>query len=77
MKFKIEGKNFPWNKKTITTEEIIKLGLNEWNLSIVVIDKDNNEHTLKSKEKIELKPGMSFMKKVRFRRGQGQCPLRG
>jgi len=65
----IEGTFYPWDKDTITTEEIIELG--GWDISqgAILIDKDNNEKTLTPGEVIELKPGMGFSKKVRFKRG--------
>ena len=65
----IEGTTVPWDKDTITTEEVIALG--GWNASqgAILIDKDNNERTLQAGEVIELKPGMGFSKKVRFKRG--------
>ena len=65
----IEGVLKPWDKDTITTEEIIELGGWDPALGAILIDKDNNERTLQSDEVIELKPGMGFAKKVRFRRG--------
>ena len=65
----IEGTLHPWDKNTITMEEIIHLG--GWDISqgAILIDKDNNERTLEPGEIIELKPGMGFSKKVRFKRG--------
>ena len=65
----IEGKLHPWDEPTITTEQIIELG--EWDPSkgAILVDKDNNEKTLQPGEIIELKPGMGFSKKVRFKRG--------
>ncbi len=65
----IEGVLHPWDKDTITTEEIINLG--GWNPSqgAILIDKDNNERTLQPGEVVELKPGMGFSKKVHFKRG--------
>ena len=65
----IEGTLYPLDKDTITTEEIIELG--GWDVSqgAILIDKDNNERTLTPGEVIELKPGMGFSKKVRFKRG--------
>lgn len=65
----IEGDLKPWDKETITTEEIIALGGWDPSLGAILIDKDNNERTLKPGEVVELKPGMGFSKKVRFRRG--------
>jgi hypothetical protein len=65
----IEGVLKPWDKNTITTEEVIKLG--GWDLSqgAILIDKDNNERTLAPGEVVELKPGQGFSKKIRFKRG--------
>jgi len=66
----IEGQLKPWDKDTITTEEVAALG--EWDpsLGVILIDKkDNTERTLQPGEVVELKPGMGFSKKVRFKRG--------
>ena len=66
----IEGEEKPWDKDTITTEEIAALG--EWDVSlgVILIDKkDNTERTLNPGEVVELKPGMGFSKKVRCKRG--------
>jgi hypothetical protein len=65
----IEGTLVEWDHNSITTEQIIELG--GWNPSegAVIIDKDNNQRTLLPGEVIELKPGMGFSKKVRFKRG--------
>ncbi len=65
----IEGVLKPWDKDTITTEEIIKLGGWDPSLGAILIDKDNNERTLQPGEVVELKPGMGFSKKIRFKRG--------
>jgi hypothetical protein len=65
----IEGVLKPWDKDTITTEEVITLGGWDPSLGAILIDKDNNERTLQPGEVVELKPGMGFSKKVRFRRG--------
>lgn len=65
----IEGVLIPWDKETITTEEIISLGGWEPNQAVVLIDKDNQEHNLVPGQVIELKPGMGFSKKIRFKRG--------
>ena len=65
----IEGNLKPWDKDTITTEEIIELGGWDPSQGAIMIDKDNNEITLKPGQVIELKPGMGFSKKVRFKRG--------
>jgi hypothetical protein len=65
----IEGVLKEWYENTVTTEQIIALG--GWNPSLgaIMIDQDNVEHTLQPGQVIELKPGMGFSKKVRFKRG--------
>jgi hypothetical protein len=65
----IEGTLHPWDEDTITTEQIAALGGWDVSLGVLLIDRDNNERTLKPGEVVELKPGMGFSKKVRFRRG--------
>ena len=65
----IEGTLKPWYHSTITTEQIIALGGWDPSLGALVIDADNNERTLAAGETIELKPGMGFSKKIRFKRG--------
>ncbi len=65
----IEGNLIPWDKSTITTEDIISLGGWDSSQGAIMIDQDNNEHTLSAGEVIELKPGMGFSKKIRFKRG--------
>ena len=65
----IEGTQVEWDAATITTEEIMKLGGWDASQGAIVIDKDNVERTLTAGEVIELKPGMGFSKKIRFKRG--------
>jgi hypothetical protein len=65
----IEGVLKPWDKDTISTEEIISLGGWDPAQGAIMIDKDNNETTLQQGQVIELKPGMGFSKKIKFRRG--------
>lgn len=66
----IEGKLVPWNEDTITTEQIIALGGWDQSQGAILIDlKDNTETTLQPLQVIELKPGMGFSKKVKFKRG--------
>lgn len=65
----IEGDLKPWDKDTITTEEIIALGGWDPSQGAILIDQDNVEHTLQPGQVIELKPGLGFSKKVRFKRG--------
>ena len=65
----IEGNLKPWDKDTITTEEIIALGGWDASQGAIIIDADNNERTLTPKETIDIKPGLGFSKKIRFKRG--------
>lgn len=65
----IEGTLKPWDADTITTEQIASLGGWDVSLGVLLIDKDNNEQMLQPGEVVELRPGMGFSKKVRFRRG--------
>jgi hypothetical protein len=65
----IEGNLTPWQKDTITTEELITLGGWDPSQGAILIDADNNEQTLQPGQTVELKPGMGFSKKVRFKRG--------
>jgi len=66
----IEGNLVPWNEDTITTEQIIELGGWSTSQGAILIDlKDNVETTLQPLQIIELKPGMGFSKKVKFKRG--------
>ena len=65
----IEGAEKPWDRETITTEELIALGGWDPSLGAIITDADNNERTLQPHETIKLKPGMAFSKKIRFKRG--------
>ncbi len=65
----IEGKKHPWNKDTITTEEIAELGGWDVAVGVIEVDRDNNERTLAPGEVVQLKPGHGFAKKVRWKRG--------
>lgn len=66
----IEGKEIPWEKDTITTEEIISLGGWEPTLGAIEINlKDNTERTLQAGEVVTIKPGHGYSKKVRYKRG--------
>jgi hypothetical protein len=65
----IEGEEVPWDKDTITTEEIAQLG--GWDVSqgVIEVDQENVERTLAPGEVIEVKPGHGFGKKHRWKRG--------
>jgi len=68
----IEGKAIPWGASTITTEEIAKLGGWDPAQGVVVVDQNNVERTLAPGEVVEIKPGIGFGKRVRWKRG-GAC----
>lgn len=65
----IEGKEYPWDRDTITPKEIA--GLGGWDVSagVIEVDKDNNERTLSPEEIIQVKPGQGFGRKHRWKRG--------
>lgn len=66
----IEGAFKPWDKDSITAEEVAALG--GWNVSegVVLIDlEDGTERNLEPDEVIKLRPGIGFSKKIRFKRG--------
>jgi len=65
----IEGTLKPWDKDTITMEEVASLGGWDPKAGVIVIDKENNERTLQPGDVVEIKPGMGFSKKVHFKRG--------
>ena len=65
----MEGNLKPWGKDTISTEELITLGGWDASQGAIMIDKDQNETTLKPGQVIDLQPGMGFSKKVKFKRG--------
>lgn len=65
-----EGTTHDWHEPTITTEEIAGIGGWDPGNGVVIVDVQNNERTLKPGEVVELKPGIAFCKKVRFKRGQ-------
>jgi hypothetical protein len=65
----VEGTVHPWLSDDITTEQIVKLGGWDPSQGAIEIDADNVERTLKPGEAVELKPGHSFAKKVKFKRG--------
>ena len=66
----IEGALKPWNRDTITTEEIAALGGWDVSLGVVLIDlEDGTERNLDPGEEVKLRPGIGFSKKVRFKRG--------
>lgn len=68
----IEGERYPWDKDEITVPEIIELGDLPPEKGVLLIDlRTQEQETLDDDETIELKPGMGFSKKFRFKRGGG------
>jgi len=66
----IEGTIHDWDQDTITTEEIIELGGWESSQGVILIDlKTNEEETLSPGQIVELRPGLGFSKKHKFKRG--------
>lgn len=65
----IEGALHPWDQDTITMEQIAALGGWEPQQGVIQIDKDNDERQIQPGEVVQLKPGLGFSKKIRWRRG--------
>lgn len=65
----IEGALKPWDKETITTEEIAALGGWDVSAGVIMVNEDNTERTLQPGEVVKLEPGVAFSKKVIFKRG--------
>lgn len=58
-----------WDQDTITTEQLIELAGWDPGQEVVQVDNDNNERTLAPNEEVDLKPGLGFGKKFRWKRG--------
>jgi hypothetical protein len=65
----IDGTQYPWDRDTITREEIIRLAGWAPDTQAVLVDADQNETTLQPNQAVEVKPGLGFGKKVKFKRG--------
>ena len=65
----IEDAFFPWDSRTITTEEIAGLGGWDPSEGVIEVDKDQNERTLEPGEVVKIRPGLAFGKKFCFKRG--------
>jgi len=68
----IEGTEHEWPRRTITTREIAQLGGWDVTQGVLLIDAENNERQLDPDEVVELRPGLGFAKRVRFKRGSDQ-----
>lgn len=66
----VEGVNHDWPSPTITAADVRNLGGFALTDPVIEVDlKDNSERTLSENELVEIKPGMGFGKKVKFKRG--------
>ncbi len=65
----IEGKEYEWDKATITVPEIRQLGGIPTDQNIVVEDPEGRERTLTETEVIELKPGHRVGRAPKYKRG--------
>ncbi|WP_146688745.1 multiubiquitin domain-containing protein [Bradyrhizobium canariense] len=65
----IEGRAVAWGHPTITTEEIARLGGWDPAQGVIMVDRENTERTLNPGERIEIKPGLGFGKRIRWKRG--------
>ena len=65
----IEGKEYPWEKDTITTTEIRTLGNLPTDMPVVEEFPDGTERTFGENETVELKPGHGFGRAPKFKRG--------
>jgi hypothetical protein len=69
LEIEVEGKKHRWHKETISIVEVANLG--GWSAAegVLHIDPENNERSLGANEVVCVEIGVSFAKKVRFRRG--------
>ena len=65
----IEGTEYPWDKETITTQEIRTLGNLPTDLPVIVEQPDGTERTLGENEMIEIKPGHRHGRAPKYKRG--------
>lgn len=65
----IEGKEYEWDKSTISVPEIRKLGQIPADQSIVVEDPEGGERTLSENDVITLKPGHRVGRAPKYKRG--------
>lgn len=66
----IEGREYPWDRETISVPEIRNLGSMPPDTAVLEINlEDNTERTLGNAEVVHIKPGHGFAKKVRYQRG--------
>ena len=70
----LEGAIRQWPRSTITTEELARLGGWDPAQGVIEVDEETqDERTLAAGEVITLKPGLSFAKKLCWKRGREQA----
>jgi hypothetical protein len=66
----VEGVDHDWSSPTITAADIRVLGGFAATDPVIEVDlKDNSERTLTEDEVADIKPGIGFGKKIKFKRG--------
>ncbi len=65
----IEGTLHPWPHETITMEQIAALGGWDPSAGVIEVDADQNERQLAPGEVVTLKPGKSYGKRIKWKRG--------
>ena len=65
----IEDQLIAWSERTITTEQIAELGGWDVTQGVIEVDADQNERTLSPGEIVKLRRGVSYGKKLCFKRG--------
>jgi hypothetical protein len=66
----VEGVDHDWLSPTITVTDIRNLGGFATTDPVIEVDlKDNSERTLSENEVVDIKPGIGFGKKIKFKRG--------
>lgn len=58
-----------WDQDTITTEQLLELAGWGADQQIIMVDENNVETTLVANQSIDLRPGLGFAKKFRWKRG--------
>lgn len=64
-----EGTEHPWNRPTITAEDIARLGGWDPGQGVIEVHANNTERTLAPGEVVHLQPGHAFCRRVRWKRG--------
>lgn len=65
----VEGTEYPWEKETITTQEIRILGNIPPDISVIEELPDGTERTLSEGETITVQPGHRYGRAPKYRRG--------